>query len=100
MTAPQFALDFHDAERDIARCAAIARELAWKEGAKGITMHDVREAAVTAGVITGKEQGRRLSFLGRVPAAAKLVATGERRYSPTRNPNMVFVLPEFAERSA
>ena len=94
-----FDLDFSHAERDIARCAEIARALAWKHGPHGITMEDVREEAVKRGVLTGEEQGRRLSWLGQVPKAARLVSTGFRRYSASRNPNVVFVLPEHLDEA-
>ena len=90
-----FDLDFSHAERDIARCAEIARALAWKHGEAGITMEDVREEAVKRGVLTGEEQGRRLSWLSQVPRAARLVSTGKRRYTASKNPNVVWVLPAY-----
>jgi hypothetical protein len=91
-----FSFDAPDAGRDIERCAAIARELAEKAGRAGLTMEDVRVVAVARGVLTGQETGRRLSWLGQVPKAAGLVSTGRRRYSKSRNPNVLFVLPEYA----
>jgi hypothetical protein len=95
--AEQFPIEFDypTSERDIERCVEIARALAWKHGKAGITMEDVREEAVKRGVLTGQEQGRRLSFLGVVPKRAKLVSTGQRRYTASKNPNVIWCLPEY-----
>lgn len=97
----QFAIEFDsDIARDLERCAVIARELAWKAGAAGITMEDVRLLAVERGVLTGHEVGRRLSFLGQVPKAAHLVSTGKRRYTASRNPNVIWVRAEYASEES
>lgn len=65
--------------RDIERLVPIARELAERPG--GVTVGDLRLEAVARGVLTGAEQGRKLSYLGAVMKAAGLVATGMRRRS-------------------
>jgi hypothetical protein len=69
------------AERDIERLAPLARELARRAGARGITVADLRVAAERCGLLTGAEMGRRLSFLGSVMKAAGLRASGARRRS-------------------
>jgi hypothetical protein len=99
--AEQFSMDFDaDVKRDVERCAAVARELAAKAGKHGVIVANVRHEAEARGILTGGEQGRRLSFLGAVMKAAGLVATGEWRRSdvPKSHGNLhqVWVLPEYA----
>jgi hypothetical protein len=77
------ALD-HTATRhaaEIRRLIPLAKKLAWAAGSEGITVADLRETAVQAGVLTGRESGRTLSYLGAVCSAAGLVRTGEYRRS-------------------
>lgn len=80
--------------------AIVARELARKAGASGVTMADVRIYAEQRGLLTGHEAGRSLSWLSSIPKKAGLRATGELRQS-TRpkahgNYQRVWILPEFA----
>lgn len=70
-----------DQQRDLARLVPLARELAQKAGREGVTVENVRRAAVSRGLLTGEEQGRRLSFLGSLMKRAGLVKTGEYRRS-------------------
>lgn len=65
----------------IARLVPLARKLAWVCGSEGVTVCELRQAAVSAGVLSGRESGRQLSFLGAVCKAAGLRATGEYRRS-------------------
>jgi hypothetical protein len=93
-----------DRSRDIERLVPIARELAEKARGHGVTIADVRIAAVNRGILTGDESGRRLSFLGVVMRKAGLTATNEYRRSHITkshgNPHRVFVLPEYSQRRA
>lgn len=66
---------------EIARLVPLAKKLAWASGSEGCTVADLREAAVLAGILTGRERGRELSYLGKVFLAAGLEATGEYRRS-------------------
>lgn len=68
-------------KRDIERLVPLARELAAKAGAAGVTVTDLRLYAEQRGVLTGQESGRRLSYLGAVMKAAGLVNTSEHRRS-------------------
>lgn len=81
---------------DIARLVPLARELATKAGASGITVSNLRLAAVARGLLTGQETGRRLSFLGAVMRKAGLRNTGEWRRSDVQrshgNLNAIWVL--------
>lgn len=70
-----------DEQRQIDRLVPIARELAAKAGAQGITVSDVRIVAEARGLLTGEERGRRLSYLGKVMEAAGLAKTGDFRRS-------------------
>lgn len=90
-------------ERTIERLMPVAVELAAKAGRAGITVADVRLAAVQRGILTGEERGRSLSFLAHVPARAGLVPKREgeqyRRSSIGRshgNLHRVWVSPEHA----
>jgi hypothetical protein len=65
--------------RDIERLVPLALELAAK--AECITVSNLRIAAVQRGLLTGEEEGRRLSFLGAVMKAAGLEQTGNFRRS-------------------
>lgn len=65
--------------RDIERLIPLALELAAK--AECITVSNLRIAAVQRGLLTGEEEGRRLSFLGAVMQAAGLERTGQYRRS-------------------
>ncbi len=67
--------------RDIERLVPIARELAAKAGASGVTVSDLRIVAVQRSVLTGEETGRQLSYLGKVMEAAGLERTGRYRRS-------------------
>lgn len=88
-------------QRDIQRLIPLAIELAEKAGSSGITVADLRIAAVQRGLLTGEESGRRLSFLGVVMKQAGLVATSEYRRSviPRSHGNLhrLFVAPRYAE---
>ena len=68
-------------DAQIARMVPIAIELATIAGAHGIIAGDIYTSAVRRGIITGRESGRTLSYIGRVPKAAGLVETGEFRRS-------------------
>lgn len=67
--------------RDIERLIPIAQELAARAGASGVTVSDLRLAAVQRGILTGAETGRSLSYLGRVMLEAGLENTGTYRRS-------------------
>lgn len=101
----QITLDFDsDRRRDIARLIPLAQELAIKAADRGITVASLRTYAVSRGILTGEERGRRLSFLGVVMKKAGLVATDEYRRSHIDrshgNLHRVFVQREFAQRRA
>lgn len=66
---------------EIARLVPLAKKLAWAAGSEGCTVADLRHAATLAGLLTGRERGRELSFLGAVMKAAGLTATQEWRRS-------------------
>ena len=68
-------------QRDIERLIPLAREIAAKAGATGVTVSDLRLYAVQRGVLTGAEVGLQLSYLGAVMRAAGLVKTGQLRRS-------------------
>lgn len=76
----------------------IARELATAREDRRLTVADLRHEAVKRGVLTGAEQGRRLSFLHAVMPAAGFEPTAdfERSNIPRshRNLNRVHWLPE------
>lgn len=59
----------------------LAKKLAWAAGSDGCTVADLRHAAALAGILTGRERGRELSYLGAVMKAAGLHATEEWRRS-------------------
>jgi len=87
-----------DPERQIERLVPIARELAERAGAHGVTVSDIRIAAENRGLLTGEERGRRLSWLARVPRAAGLrpVPGAFRRSAVARshaNLHQVYVAP-------
>ena len=67
--------------RNIERLIPLTLELAAKAGEPGITVADIRVAAVQRGLLTGAETGRTLSWLGALPQAAGLVRTGVYRRS-------------------
>ena len=75
----QFDINFTTHELD--RLVPLARELAEKAGRDGITVENVRRAAVDRGLLTGFEQGRKLSYLGGLLKRAGLVSTGQYRRS-------------------
>ena len=64
----------------IARLVPLAVELAHTH-AEGITVGDLRDAGVRAGILAAHAQGRALSFLGAVMRAAKLRPIAEYRRS-------------------
>lgn len=92
-----------DRARDVERLIPIMLDLAERAGPfdpktkkGGVTVCNLRHAAVRAGVLTGGETGRTLSYLRQVPIKAKLHATGFYRMSDipkSRNQNMVYELP-------
>lgn len=90
-------------KRDIQRLIPLARELATKAGPAGITVSNLRFVAVSRGLLTGEETGRRLSFLGSVMKAAGLENTGiYRRSDITKahgNLNAIHVLPMHKQRA-
>jgi hypothetical protein len=96
-TKPGWAERYTPRERaaDVARLIPLARELARKRVA-GITVSDLRVAAVSRGLLTGQETGRRLSFLGAVMKRAGLSNTGNWRRSDVEqshgNLNAIWVL--------
>jgi hypothetical protein len=61
--------------------APIARDLAIRAGEHGVTVSDLRLAAVQRGLLPQKGTGRALSYLGAVMRAAGLVASGRTRRS-------------------
>lgn len=67
--------------RDIDRLIPLARALARKAGADGVTVADIREEAVRRGYLTGAEKGKRLAFLGNLMRAAQLTPTSDYRRS-------------------
>jgi hypothetical protein len=86
--------------RDIERLTPLAAELAERAGERGITISDLRIAAENRGLLTGEEQGRRLSFLGQVMQRAGLAKNGRYRRSdvPRSHGNLhaEWVSPEYA----
>jgi hypothetical protein len=85
-SATQVGLEARDATaaknaRNIERLVPLARELAEKVGAVGITVSDLRIVAVQRGILTGQETGRQLSYLGAVMPQAGLESTAEFRRS-------------------
>lgn len=67
--------------REIAQLVPLAKKLAMACGSEGVIISDLRDAAVLAGLLTGHERGKQLSFLGAVMRAAGLMATNEFRRS-------------------
>ncbi len=92
--------------RDRERLCTLAGELALKAGRHGVTVSDLRIAAVNGKLLTGEESERRMKELnlGAVMASAGLHASGAYRRSTIvrsrRNLHVVWVLPEFAEVAA
>lgn len=99
---PQWAEKYTPAQRkaDIERLVPLAQELARKAGRHGVTVSNLRFAAIKDGLLTGEEQGRRLSFLGKVMHAAGLVSTGQYRRSDIAkshgNIQLIWTVPAFA----
>lgn len=91
-------------EASIQALIPLARELAAKVGAAGITVSDLRIVAVQRGLLTGQETGRQLSWTGAVLSRAGLEPTGEWRRSAVvkshGNPHRVFRLPEAQDGAA
>jgi len=85
---------------DLDRLVPLAKELAYRAGADGITVENVRRKAVDRGLLTGQEQGRALSYLGGLMRRAGLVSTGQYRRSGIGrshgNLNQVWVDRRFA----
>lgn len=97
----QIALEFApDRERDIERLIPLARQLAAAAGTNGITVANLRIAAVNASILTGQESGKRLSYLGVVMKKAGLVPIAEYRRSHIDrshgNLHRVFVASEYS----
>ncbi len=92
-----------DIVRDVERLKTLAGELALKAGRHGVTVSDLRLAAVRAGILTGGESDTRMKRLnlGKIARLAGLKATDRFRRSDVArahgNLNRVHVLPEFAE---
>lgn len=93
-----------DKRRDAERLVPVALELAERAGRSGVTVADLRLAAVQRGLLTGRETGRRLSFLGGVMRKAGLVGTAEFRRSAIvkahGNLNRVWIHPKHAGEAA
>lgn len=85
-TQTELELTYTPAERkrDIERLIPLAKELAERAGDHGITVSNLRFAAVQKQLLTGEETGRRLSFLGAVMRKAGLVKTESFRRSDVR----------------
>lgn len=103
----QTILDFEaDIARDVERLTTLAGELALERGKHGITVSDLRLAAETRGILTGKESEGRMKALnlGKIPRKAGLYPTGEFRKSRIKrahkNRNQVYVIREYAEVAA
>jgi hypothetical protein len=103
----QFTIDFEaDLERDRARLATLAGELALKAGKHGVTSSDLRISAENKGILTGEESEARMNLLNvrSIMRKAGLVMTKQWRQSDVAkakgSPNRVYVLPEFAEVAA
>lgn len=73
--------------RDIERLLPIAGYLAARAGEAGVTVADLRDEAVTRGILTGQEVGRALSYLGVVMKVAGLINTREYRRSHIERSN-------------
>lgn len=86
----------------IEKLIPLAQELAQRAGHDGITVANLRHAAVRRGLLpqTGKEQ-RDLSFLGVVLKKAKLISTDRFRRSDVvrshGNPHRVYVAIDYHE---
>lgn len=82
----------------------VAKELARKAGQSGVTVADLRLAAVQRGLLSGNEKGRELSYLGSVMRAAGLVGTDQFRRSVIErshgNLHRLFVEPLAERRTA
>jgi hypothetical protein len=87
-------------EATVAKLVPLALELAHRAGVEGITVANLRLAAVQRGILTGTESGRQLSYLGAVLRRAGLVKTGGYRRSHLEqshgNLHAVHVAPEHA----
>lgn len=64
-------------EADIQRLVPLARELAATARPHGIMVSDLRVIGTQRGLLTGRETGRQLSYLGKVMERAGLAPTGE-----------------------
>jgi hypothetical protein len=96
--AQQRAIGNHEASLE--RLVPLAKELAERAGAHGVTVGDIRLRAQREGLLPQAPEGRALSYLAGLPRRAGLIATGRRRMSPlprSRNDHMIHVLPKFFE---
>lgn len=86
-----------DAEQDnrIARAASLFRELLHKARHDGLATHWARPAFQRAGLITGGEVQRQLSWLGHVPHKAGAVDSG-RTVWINGNKQPIWLHPDFA----
>ncbi len=88
----------------IALLVPLAQSLARKAGQSGVTVADLRLAAVQRGLLSGREKGRELSYLGSVMRAAGLVGTEHFRRSVIErshgNLHRLFVEKSHERRSA
>lgn len=79
----------------IALLAPRLRALAERRGEYGVDASDTRRLGMAAGVITGAETRRDLSWLAVVPRRAGLVSRGVRpTYNASGNRHTVYVAPE------
>lgn len=89
---------------EIERLIPLARELAEKAGPDGVTIADLRLYAVQRGILTGRETGRQLSYLGAVLRCAGLAKTALWRRSHIErshgNPHRVFVAARYRQAAA
>lgn len=84
-------------KRAVDRIAPELRTLARMRGRRGVTCIDTREIARKAGVITGEEAGRSLSWFSLVPVRAGLVSAGpDDEWTGTGNRPTRYLHPDFA----
>ncbi len=92
-------------EAKIALLAPRLSKLAFARGDYGVDSTDTRRLGVDAGIITGGEQGRALSWLAAVPPRAGLIAAGPRPEfnasgnKPMRYVHRTFALQEWIDRA-
>lgn len=83
-------------QRAVRELSPSLRQLAAHRREYGVDCRDTRRLALAAGLVTGGESGRSLSWLAAVPRAAGLVAHGVRDdYTPSGNRPTVYVHPDY-----